>query len=62
MNVEALKLAAMEIVRTILEDEEWDDAAGQLFLMLARKAADATETEFDDKAVEYLARKLGITD
>ena len=62
MNIDVIKAAAMDIVKTILEDEEWDDATGQLLLMLARKAADATDTQIDDKLVEYLANKLGIID
>jgi len=60
MDIDALKDAAINIVAVILEDEEWDDATGQLFLMLAEKAADASETEFYDEDAADLALKLHL--
>ena len=60
MNIERLKEAARQVVMAALDGEEWDDLAREVFVRLARRAAAATTTTFDDKAVEYLIRKLDL--
>ena len=60
MNIEKLREAARQVVIAALEGDDWDELAREIFVTLARRAAASTSTQFDDKAIEYLIRKLDL--
>ena len=60
MNNEKLMEAAQLIVEAMLDGEEWSEVMRTTFVQLARKAADATDTQMDDNAVEWLIAKLDL--
>ena len=62
MNIEKLREAARQVVIAALEGDDWDELAREVFVTLARRAAAATETKYDDKFVEYLIRRLDLDD